>query len=366
MNIFKEKIKTFQELPDIKSKLDDLYLRKESIEKIKSTISEENYKSLTENYLKQILELSSRLDFLQSEINSLKNEIILDSKLLSSEVSIAEKELQETRFLYDRNALSKPDYNIKRNSLQKKINTNRSLIENNQSKIKKLDFYNSHVGTDSSVKDYYKQNEASIFSGVSNFISSIKSLSFNPKNLSIIGVIMVLIVFFLFFKNSKSDSYSSILPESYSKLKLGMTLDKFHSYYSERDYREDYNRDGSLSISFKLKKTTDYKYLDSWELEFKNGRLFYIAGICTYASEREELCNMANEIDKLVKKMKYDSINGDETYADFPNCIAYKQYYLKLRTKGMPYYYSIDIINDLNARRSGRDPFKVLIRTEQK
>ncbi|MFN8240239.1 MAG: hypothetical protein U0X39_05740 [Bacteroidales bacterium] len=366
MNSIQEQIKKFRELPVLKSKLDDLFLRKESIQKIKSTISEENYKSLNENYLKQIQEFTNRLDLLQSEINSLKNEIILDSKLLSSEVSITEKELQETQFLYDRNALSKADYNNKRNSLQKKINTNRSLIENNRSKIKKLDFYNSHVGTDSGIKDAYKQNGAFIFSGVYNFISSIKSLSFNPKNLIIIGVIMVLIVFFLFFMNSKSAQYSSILPDSYSKLKLGMTLDKFHSKYSERDYKEDYNRDGSLSISFKLNKATDYKYLNSWELEFKKERLYSIVGICTYTSEREELCNMANEIDKLVKKMKYDSINQDKTYDDFPNCIAYKQYYLKLKTKGMPYYYSIDIINDLNARRWGRDSFKVLIQTEQK
>jgi hypothetical protein len=111
--------------------LEDFNLKLVSLEKIKPTISEENYSTMLNNYQKQIGDLIPRIENKTFELSALKNEIELDSKLLEGEISLLDKELQETQFLLEKGALGKQDYDSKRSSLQQKINKNRNQISSN-------------------------------------------------------------------------------------------------------------------------------------------------------------------------------------------------------------------------------------------
>ena len=185
MSAFQERIKGFRELPSLKSQIEEQKLKLESLEKIKNNVSSENYLSLSGSYEKTISGLTPRIDQLQSGIVLLKSDIEVDSKVLESENSIVEKELQELQFLSQRGALSKQDYDTKRNTLQQKISRNRSNLSKNQSDSKELEFYATYVGTDNYLKHIYKEQTGSL---------KMQIESISPKVWLSIGILIVLII----------------------------------------------------------------------------------------------------------------------------------------------------------------------------
>lgn len=364
MSIIKERIEVFRELPNLRQNHKEISLRLESLERIRSGISAESYEELKKNLTNQRNELNGKIEDLQSGLDALRAELELDTKMLMSEISLLEKELQEVQFLFQSNAISKEDFSARSKALRKNINEKNKTVQENLNSGKKLEIYSTSIGEQNSAVFSLKDK-----AGAGNFarpaLGKIKLPDFLKSGKAIgiaAGLILILIVYLLAF--NKSTPYSEILPSSYSKLHLGMTLDQFHSVYPDRDYREEYNRDGSLSVTFRLNKVTDYKWFNSWELEFQDEILYHITGMCTYESDIDELCRMANEVNDLVKEENYTSIGQNATYMEFSDCVSIVEYYFKLKEKGMPDNYQIRIINDLNARKWSRDPFRILIWTE--
>jgi len=185
MSVFQERIKVFRELPILKSQLEEQKLKIESLEKIKNSVSNVNFLSLKSSYEKQIGELIPKIDRLQADIVVFKNEIELDSKILEGENSLVEKELQELQFLSERGALSKQDYDSKRNVLKQKINKNKSHLSQNHSGNKELDFYATYIGKDNYLQHQYKEQTGSL---------KLKFSNIHPKVWVSIGVVVVLIL----------------------------------------------------------------------------------------------------------------------------------------------------------------------------
>jgi len=208
-----ERTKGFSELPVLRAQRDELKLKLESLEKIKSTISGEDYLNLSSTYLKQLEELNSKIDDLQSGISELKNEIELDSKVLESENSIMEKELRELQFLSQQGALSKQDYDFKRNTCQQKINKNKSLIVKNQSGYMELDFYANYVGIDSYLMHSYNTQVSSLKTKLSDSGNSLKGLLLKSPSLLkskvLISFTSILIILFILIKIFGSDRKKS-------------------------------------------------------------------------------------------------------------------------------------------------------------
>jgi hypothetical protein len=190
MKTLTDQVKAFHELPSLKAKLEELNFRLESLEKIKDSVTSENYANLTSSQSKQSKELSERINELQSGILELKNELEMNSKISNSENLILEKELQQLQFMFESNALSKEDFQSKRNSIQKKINKNKSQLDNNQSFKHELDFYATYVGNDSYLKNTYSKQADSLKS---------KFFSIKPGILITIGVIVLLLLSAIIF-----------------------------------------------------------------------------------------------------------------------------------------------------------------------
>lgn len=364
MSTIKERIEAFKDLPGHKQKLKELSLRLESLENIKSNISDDNYEELKKSLINQKNSLSIKVEDLKIQLDGLRAEIELDTKMLMSEISLLEKEVQEVQVLFQSNAISKEDYSTRIRILKRNIAKKNQIVQENFGSVKKLENYRTFIGEQNSNMFNFKDKER-IGTSIPSASRNLNLPKLPGSKIAVVGVTLLLIVLLVcLLAFNKPAPYSDILPSSFSKLHLGMKLEKFHSEYSEKDYREEYNRDGSLSISFRLNKVTDYKWFNNWELEFKDKLLYSIAGTCTYTSEEEELCRLANEVYEIIKEIRHATINHNDIYPDFSDCLAYKEYFLKLKSKGMPDNYKIRIVNDLNARKWSRDPLKILIWTE--
>ena len=91
MSTFSQRVKHFKDLPKTKSNLDKLSFQIESLDKIKSTLSNDNYQLLNKNYSKQLSELETKKADLENGITKLIAEIEIDIKMLENSTSILRK-----------------------------------------------------------------------------------------------------------------------------------------------------------------------------------------------------------------------------------------------------------------------------------
>lgn len=204
-------------------KLGESTLRLESLSKIKDTISPETFKSLSETYQSQINLLTAKKDVLVVGLDKLKTDINLDSNLLSGEVSILGNELLEVKLMFEVNAISKQEYDTKIDALEKKINKNKKLLSDNESCTTELNFYATHVGTDSYLRHSIKRQADTTHSVMNKFGHRFKRI-FKPKYLILLIILTMIVLSSIYFyvplkrileeriawnKSTKADNYEA-------------------------------------------------------------------------------------------------------------------------------------------------------------
>ncbi|MFN8240238.1 MAG: FISUMP domain-containing protein [Bacteroidales bacterium] len=316
MGTYQERIMSFKSLPLIKSKLREITLRQESLEKIRTTISEDNFETLNNSYLTQIKELTVKRDELQAGADLLKNEIELESKMLKSEISIVSKEIQENQLLFENKILSKQNFKNKLIILKKRVKKDEKALNQILVSLKELDYYATSIGNETYQKNIYNERIESIRTGSSRIHFGFGKL-LKPKVLIPVIILIILIVSSIFFHRP----FKGIIEEeiAWHKTLKQNTYEAYDLYllsYIDGRHRfvADKNKEEALRTLVNLKKTPNLvnQYLDT----YPKGKFINevqrikdsIALVCSHITD-----NMQHEIPQSLNNSNENSNDKSES-----------------------------------------------------
>ena len=281
--------------------------------------------------------------------------LIADNEIKLSGIKLkiegVEKELSDLNLLRDNDPIDKRQYNARIENKKGEL----SKYKKEAVKIvKSLEILRNLMTQEVEIKQNNYGNFLSKIIPISNFNLSKKQKLVGTM---VVGILLISVLVYIFLFRAKYDNYKVILPKSYSEIRLGMSLEDFNKIYSEKDFSESSNRDGSTDIKILFNKSSDYVFYNVWTLIFNSeGILCNIMGKSSFNGEVEECCSYIQNVITTLQKANCKK-GLDWTYTKYPDCISKVEMYGKLKFKGRKKTFTVLLINDLNTRWG--DPLSV-------